>query len=269
MSGAPEPGAGRTGRAVRRGARVAAGLGLLGVAILGVEVQLARTREYLPTPEYALEATVQPAGGTRGEEPLRLLVLGDSTAAGVGSPTLDQSLPVQVAQRVADRLGRPVAVQGRGVSGARTGAVRTAQVPDAVDDVGAVDVVLVVVGSNDVTHLTPLWQMADRTERMLRAVEAFDAPVVLGGIPLFTTVPALDQPLRAVVSAYAGPYRDAQAEGAARVEAATYVPIATLASPRFLGRPGAMSSDGFHPSAIGYGFWADALAPAVAEAAAG
>jgi lysophospholipase L1-like esterase len=27
--------------------------------------------------------------------------------------------------------------------------------------------------------------------------------------------------------------------------------------------PEATSSDGFHPSPIGYGFWADAIAPAI------
>ncbi|MBA3586444.1 MAG: SGNH/GDSL hydrolase family protein, partial [Chloroflexi bacterium] len=37
-------------------------------------------------------------------------------------------------------------------------------------------------------------------------------------------------------------------------------------SPRFEGRPEATSSDGFHPSPIGYGFWADAIAPAVVAA---
>lgn len=246
-------------------------MGLVSAAILAVEVQITRTREYLPTPEYTIAEVLRPSAGEAGDardgvEPLRLLVLGDSTAAGVGSPTLTQSLPVQVAQRVADRLRRPVAVRSRGISGARTDDVRTAQVPDAVDAVGEVDVLLVVVGSNDVTHLTPVWQMADRTARMLRAAQALDAPVVLGGIPLFTTVPAFDQPLRAVVSGYSGWYRGAQADGAGGVEDATYVPIAELASPRFLGRPEAMSSDGFHPSPVGYGFWADALAPAVAAA---
>jgi lysophospholipase L1-like esterase len=41
------------------------------------------------------------------------------------------------------------------------------------------------------------------------------------------------------------------------------VDLAAEASPRFLDTPEATSSDGFHPSPIGYGFWADALAPAV------
>jgi lysophospholipase L1-like esterase len=47
-----------------------------------------------------------------------------------------------------------------------------------------------------------------------------------------------------------------------------FVDLAEQASPRFLGVPEATSPDGFHPSPVGYGFWADALAPAVVEALA-
>ncbi|MDP8969765.1 MAG: SGNH/GDSL hydrolase family protein, partial [Actinomycetota bacterium] len=84
----------------------------------------------------------------------------------------------------------------------------------------------------------------------------------------FKTVPALDQPLRALVGAYAGLLRERQ-RAAAGAGGAVFVDIAALASPRFLDRPESMSPDGFHPSAVGYGFWADALAPAVAAAVSG
>ena len=250
----------------RRAGLVTSGALVLAAAVVGGEAWLAINREYLPTePPLVIDERVAPAGGAAGD-PIALVVLGDSTAAGVGSPSVAQSLPVLVARRVADRTGHEVHVVGHGVSGARTDSVRTEQVPRLLDE--GVDVVLVVVGSNDVTHLTPWWQMRARSVALLDAArERSDAPVVLGGIPQFRTVPALLQPLRTLTGAYASPLRQAQRAAAdAAGEEVSFVDIAGLASPRFLGIPESMSSDGFHPSEIGYGFWADALAPAVAEA---
>jgi lysophospholipase L1-like esterase len=230
------------------------------VAVLVVEVYLAVNAEYLPTdPGYTIETTVGPPAG----EPVDLVVLGDSTVAGVGSPTLAQSLPVLVAGRVAERLDRPVHVIGLGVPGARTATVLEDQVPllRALKP----DVVLIVIGSNDVTHVTAPWTLREQTPAMIEAaVEASGAPVVVGGIPQFRTVPALLEPLRWMVGRYANILREAQ-RGAVAAAGAPYVDIAALASPRFIGKPESMSSDGYHPSPLGYGFWADALAPAVAD----
>lgn len=248
---------------MRRAAVLLAGAVAVVAGVLGVEAVLAVTREYLPTePAYLIDEVV---GAGRSGDPLVLAVLGDSTAAGVGAPTVATTLPVLVAERVAAALDRPVRVIGYGTSGARTDDVTRAQVPRVLD--GGVDVTLVVVGSNDTTHLTPWWVVDDRTAAMLRAVRTrTGAPVVLGGVPEFTTVPALLQPLRWVVGSYAGCIRAGQRAAAGRVEGARFVDIAAEASPRFLGRPESMSSDGFHPSPIGYTFWAEALAPAIADA---
>lgn len=243
------------------------------VAILGVEVWLAAGREYLASdPEFVIDEIVRPAArgpvaGAAEAAPITLVMLGDSQVAGVGSPSVAESLAVLVAQRVADHAGRPVHVVGYGVSGARTRDVTTEQVPSLVN--AEADVVVIMVGANDVTHLTPFWSMEERTEVMLRAAaEHGGAPVVLAGIPRFRAVPALDQPLRALTDAYAVPLRAAQRRAVAEVAAARYVEIARDASPRFLGRPSAMSEDGFHPSPEGYGYFADAIAPTVVDALA-
>lgn len=259
------------GRSPRRSRWRLAGLLLIGtlflsVVVLGVEAYLAASQEYLPNePGYMVEATVQPNLPSTGPV-VELVIMGDSTTAGVGSPTREESLAVLVAQRVADAVGRAVHVVGYGVSGARTADVTAEQVPRVLDQ--GVDVVAVVIGSNDVTHATSPGAMEDRTVAMLRAArERAQAPVVLGGIPRFKTVPALLQPLRAVVDSYAAPLRNAQREAVEIVGGeVAFVDIAAEASPRFVGVPDAMSSDGFHPGPVGYGFWADALAPVIAAA---
>ena len=247
-------------------ATVAAGVPLALLAVLGAEVWLAARAEYLPGhPGYRVEATVTPRSATRDGSAVTLVVLGDSTVAGVGAPTADESLAVLVAQRVADDLGRPVRVTGLGVSGARVVDVPGEQAPRLVD--GGADMVVVAVGSNDVTHVTPPWTFQGRTEAMLAAVSdrSGGAPVVLAGIPRFSGVHALAQPLRWVVDRYAAVLADRQRAAAAAAGAA-FVPIAQEASPRFAGVPDAMSADAFHPGPVGYGFWADAIAPRVVRA---
>lgn len=121
------------------------------VAVIGVELVMLSRREYLPSdPGYVVDMRVEPRGGASGE-PVRLAVLGDSTVVGVGSPTEAESLPVLIAQRVADATGRPVEVTGFGDSGARTATLTADQLPRVG---GGFDVLVLVIGSNDATHAT-------------------------------------------------------------------------------------------------------------------
>lgn len=233
----------------------------LTVTLLVGQVAVARNRTYLIDVPFVVDARV--GAPAPGEPPLALVVLGDSTAAGVGSDDEGSSLPVLLARRVAGRTGRAVDVMGLGRSGARTVDVRRDQVPR----IDGADVVVILVGSNDVIHATAPWRLRDQTARLLEAATATGRPVVLGGIPRFAGVHALAQPLRAVVDGFAAVQRTAQRAAAGGRPQVTFVDIAATASPRFRGVPEAMSSDAFHPSTVGYGFWADALAPAVVAAA--
>lgn len=236
---------------------VAAGALLGAVVVLIVaEVFIARSRDYLVDVPFAVDRTV---GASDGRPPLELRVLGDSTAAGVGTDRPEDALPTLLAERVARRTGRAVHVVGLGVSGARTTDLSVDQIPQ----IGDADAVVVVIGSNDVIHGTPPWRLRRDTSRMLDEVATADAATVVGGIPRFYGVGALAQPLRALVDGYAAVLRDVQRDTIATRPDVTFVDIAALASPRFLGVPESMSRDEFHPSTVGYGFWADALAPAV------
>lgn len=242
-------------------ALAALGLTALTAATLLVgQIAVARNRTYLVDVPFTVDQTVGQAAD--GRAPIELRVLGDSTAAGVGSDDVRSALPALLARRVARWTGRAVHVVGHGGSGARTADVRRDQIPQ----VRAADVVVIVVGSNDVIHMTTPAQLRTDTAALLDDAVAAGVPVVLGGIPRFAGVGALAQPLRSVVDGYAAVLRDAQHDVAAARPGVTFVDIAALASPRFRGVPAAMSRDAFHPSEVGYGFWADALAPAVAAA---
>lgn len=240
---------------------VVVGIPVAAVVLLGVQALLALRTEYLPDdPGYAIDVTA-PEADDAGEA-LQVVVLGDSTVAGLGADAAEESLPGQLADRLAHQLGRPVRVVGYGVSGAVTRDVTAEQAPllDGVDP----DVVIAVVGSNDVTNARPPWALRRDLEALRDAVGAqTDAPLVLAGIPLFGGADALARPLRDVVDAYATVLRNAQRDAAADLGIG-FVEIARDASPRFEGVADAMSDDGFHPAPTGYGFWADAIAATVA-----
>lgn len=248
-------------RAISLGAGLAVGAF---ATLLAVELYLLSRREFLPTdPGYRIDKFVEPRGGGRaGTEVLRLAVLGDSTVAGVGSPTIRESLPVLIAQRVADATGRPVEVRGHGVSGARTRTVLRDQLP-LVD--GA-DAIVLVVGANDATHATFWRAFRQQTDEMLATARSTGAAVVLAGTPRFHRNRIIPEPLRTMVDRYSTVLRGEQRSATAARGGVAFVDLAAEASPRFLGVPQATSPDGFHPSPIGYGFWADALAPAVVKA---
>ena len=254
-----------TGRLTRR-VLLAAGLGMTAfVALIGVELVLLSRREYLPSdPGYVVDARVEPPGGSTGASS-RMAVLGDSTVAGVGSPTEAESLPVLIADRVAAATGRAVEVTGFGVPGARTGTLTSEQLPLVGDDY---DVLVLVIGSNDATHATFWPTLGRQTDEMLETATALGAPVILAGTPRFSGTEIIPEPLRTMVDRYSGVLRGEQLAAAAGRPSVRFVDLAADASPRFQGVPEATSSDGFHPSPIGYGFWADAIAPAVVDALA-
>ena len=246
------------------------GASALGVAVGGAagliatELYLLSRREFLPLdPGYVVDERI-PSPTGNGGTPIRLAVLGDSTVAGVGSPTAAESLPALIARRVAVATGRAVRVTGHGVSGARTATVA----PQLAEIQGSVDAIVVVAGANDATHATP-WPRFRRDLEELLAAAASRAPVtVLAGTPRFHRNPIIPEPLRTFVDRYSSLLRGQQREAVRATPGVRFVDLAAEASPRFLGVPRATSQDGFHPSPIGYGFWADALAPSVVAALA-
>jgi hypothetical protein len=62
-------------------------------------------------------------------EPIRLLVIGDSSAAGVGVDTIDKSFAGILPRLVAERSGRPVHARIAGMKSATTAHIRDHAVP--------------------------------------------------------------------------------------------------------------------------------------------
>lgn len=238
-------------------------LGVLGIvvalaAVIGVEVFLALRRDYLPT------TPLLNIGGRFGSGPTRttFVVLGDSTAAGVGAGSADRAYPTLLARRLA-RAGTAVRLVDLAVSGARVSDVLSEQVPRALSL--RPDLVFVGMGANDVTHMTPVADVRTDTERILEQLRATGATLVVAGPPDMRA-PAFLEPLRSIAGWRGRIVADAIESAAAQKDVPT-VELAEVTGPLFAEDPERYhSEDDFHPSAAGYALWADAIYPVLEDA---
>lgn len=228
----------------RRAAGAALGLVAGLVAVVAVEIQLARSGQRLPELTLVLD---RPGGDPA------VVWLGDSTAAGVGASSAAGAVPSQVQ----DRLGRPGAsLAVVAVSGARAADVLARQVP-LVAGLHP-DLILISVGANDTIHLTGRTEFRRTYERLVRALPA-GVPVVLLGVPDMGSIARFAQPLRAIAGRR-GRRLDAEVRRVAAATGARYADIAGPTGPAFRRDPRRyFAADDFHPGDAGYGLWARAV----------
>jgi lysophospholipase L1-like esterase len=231
------------------------------VGVTGIEIVLAMQRTYLATsPALRLGGTF----GTPGDQPLAFVVLGDSTAAGLGAGSPDAAYPTELARRLAGE-GRRVHLTALGISGARVHDVLTDQVPEAV--AASPDLVFVGIGANDVTHVTSLSSIRRDTRAALDRLKATGAAVVLAGPPDMRAE-AWYEPLRSLAG-WRGRQVASAMEAVARSLNVPVVPLAKEAGPFFGDHPdSAYASDDFHPGPAGYRVWAAAIYPVLERALA-
>ncbi len=213
-----------------------------------------------------------PGGGTSGSAPgpaatpLRLAVLGDSTAAGCGVTGHDEAFAAVFAREIAERIRRPVDWQVLGQFGATARRIRFRLVPHIGENL---DMVVLLAGANDVMagRGPALWR--DDLIGILTDLAHRVRHVVVAGMPPFAQFPAIP----AKLGRYLGERGDALDTVSRQVcgrhpERTTFV-----GSPAGTPPPGFFSADRFHPSALGYRLWAENVAaraiPALPDPTAG
>lgn len=193
--------------------------------------------------------------GSAGEgPPLRVLIVGDSAAAGVGVPRQEDALLGQVVSRLAKHFRVEFDLQ------AKTG-FTTANVLKRLEDMapGDYDVALTSLGVNDVLALTGRSTWLARQKRLRQVLrEKFGVRVlVISGLPPVDSFPALPQPLRWHLGGRATRFNEALAAAVAGEQDVRLIDL------RFEADAGMMASDGFHPGAPIYAEWAERAARCV------
>jgi lysophospholipase L1-like esterase len=205
----------------------------------------------------------EPAGARdgslgRGAARLRLLLAGDSSAAGVGVATQHDAL----AGHLVPLLARRCALQVRWTLCARSG-LTTAQTLEVLHgaELPVADLAVVVTGVNDVVDQVPSMRAVrarDHIANLLRNRIGVQH-VVFCPLPPIHQFPALPQPLRWVAGADARRHNRALQAWAA--ERGTYSgDVSTLHLDGVQLSRDTMASDGFHPGLPVYRAVADALA---------
>jgi lysophospholipase L1-like esterase len=220
------------------------------------------SRRFGTTPALAqVDVTVAPSGGVLiSETAVEMAAFGDSAMAGIGVHRVEDSLPVQLAQRVADSTGRRVHVIGYARSGAATIDVLTRQIPRVRR---TPDVSVLLVGTNDVINITNPATLTHSSKALLDALVSLGAPLVMSSLPKFRAMRLLPHPLMEAVLGYGALVGSVQRRAAAGRPRVCFVDVVGAVGSEFVTDEGLMSADSFHPSAAGYGRIADALVPAV------
>jgi len=182
---------------------------------------------------------------------IKLLVLGDSAAAGVGAPHQDQALTGQVVKRLSDAY----CVTWRVV--ARTGQ-RTSTMQEWLDAMEPqhYDVAVTSLGVNDVTALVARshWRSRQAALRETLRNKFGVSSIVVSGLPPMHGFPALPQPLRWHIGSRATQFNRDLAADVADDPTASFVDL------RFTEDLALMASDGFHPGPLVYAEWGQRVA---------
>lgn len=227
---------------------------LLAPVALPQGLKLRRTAMRLP-------AALGPIGAIEldGSEsdPIRVVVVGDSVAAGVGLDHHDDSMAGLVARLLSERHHRPATWTVIGESGATAGEA-TQQVAGR-PELAHADVVLISIGVNDTKNLHPArrWrrELGEFLDAVLAAAPAAD--VLLYGIPPMDKLPALPRPLADFMGA-----RSREFDRIGREVAALRPRIRRIDGELEI-RAEWFASDGIHPSAALHARFAEAALAAL------
>lgn len=191
------------------------------------------------------------SGAALAGSPLRLLLLGESTVAGVGVDCQAQALAGQLALALVERRQCAVAWQACGENGITAVQAQRRLLPQAL--ASQADLVLLVFGVNDTTHLSSLRAWRQALAQMTQALQAQGAQVAFTSVPPLQHFAALPWLLRQVLG-LRGALLDWHLRRLAEQLGAQHCVVELEFAREYL------AIDGYHPSALGYRVWAQGLA---------
>jgi len=221
------------------------------IAVQGLYVR--QTVPILPEPP-------GPRAGVSGTgRRVRLLILGDSAAAGVGAATQAEALSGQLVTQLAQ--DRQVDWRLIARSGSTTGDLLAHLRKRPLEAVW--DVAVLSLGVNDAIRRCSPTQFAAQQRELIALLQetAGVRLVLLSGLPPVHRFPALPEPLRWYLGTAATQLDRTLAEVAAGETSCAYVGLRAIAELD----PAAMASDGFHPGPPVYAVWAAAMADRIRD----
>ena len=227
----------------------------LGPVLLLQSRRLRKTVLRLPEADGPRAGSIAAVSSAR---PLRLLFVGDSSAAGVGVDHQEQALAIQTSTFLAERLGTPVEWQLLAKSGVNT--LQALKLLHRTPPKPA-DILITALGTNDVTSQRTGKQFLSDYQTLVSQVRQLCGihSVVVTGLPPLRILPAAPHPLRWYLGKYAAAL-DRKLQNWVNAQACfRYVSLEWAAVPE------AMARDKFHPGLEQYRHWAGLVADSIAE----
>jgi lysophospholipase L1-like esterase len=249
------------------------GLGLVGAlggaALAGVilgETTVARRR--IPVadtdPPPSDDTTWTATGVSSARPPIRIALLGDSTAAGYGVHVDRETPAAQLAVGISAAARRPVHVTNVAKVGAES-----RELGEQLDRLELMryrtELAVIMIGANDVTGRTRPAEPVRHLEQAVRRLRANGAEVVVGTCPDLGTIRPVPQPLRWYARRLSRQMAAAQTVAVVRAGGRT-VSLGDLLGPLFDERRELFADDQFHPSAAGYAEAVRAILPSCLDA---
>ena len=195
--------------------------------------------------------------GIEGSGPtIRLLILGDSAAAGVGVSTQGEAL----SRQLVSALSSDFRIYWKLI--AKTG-YKASDVLNQIETMPQEDfhVIVMSVGVNDATHGTRFPKWIYLQNQLIKTLESrFHAQLILiSSLPPMHLFPALPQPLKWYLGMRAKHLNNALQDVAKENDHCEFVSI------NFPPEKNYMAADGFHPGAPAYTAWSNHLAAIIHE----
>ena len=196
--------------------------------------------------------------GVTGQGPsLRLLIAGDSAAAGVGAASQDAALCGQLVQSLSQQF--TVTWQLKAITGLDSPGLESMLETVTSEPL---DVVVLSIGVNDVTSLMSPQSWVDWQERLAESVISRHSPKLLihSAVPPMHGFSALPQPLRWFLGRWAQEM-NSRLDLSVKGETRKFFqwPVHRAVSD-------GLATDGFHPGAAGYAAWAQGLSELIVGA---
>jgi lysophospholipase L1-like esterase len=201
-------------------------------------------------------AAAGPNTGTSGDgpgPPLRIGVVGESTAAGCGVDTHDNGFPGHLGRELAARTRRTVTWEVVGQHGATARRIRYQFLARLGENL---NLAVLLAGVSDVLARRSTAQWGTDLAVIVAGLAGRAEHVAVAAIPPFAAFPSLPATLGRYLAERADALNAVSRQVCAQQPRATWINSTDLLP---LG-PDFFASDRFHPSAVGYRRWARAVA---------
>ena len=184
---------------------------------------------------------------------VRLILLGESTVAGIGAPTHEFALAGQTAKAYTKRTGRAVQWLALGRSGANARVARKELAPKLTGRTA--DAVVIALGVNDAIELNGVKRWTEDMRQLIIEVQRHmgNARLVISGPPPLENFPAFPNLLKTFLGQRSKLIDHALVQLVPTLVNVIHAPMLTGLNKQHF------CEDGFHPSVEGYAAWGEYL----------